>query len=59
MPWAAFLLTTGFILREIGTFHDDNIPIFIAEAVLIMSGPPVYAGINYLSMNFTRKADKS
>ena len=51
MPWAAFLLTTGFILRSIGSRDTDNIPLFIAEAVLIMSGPPVYAAINYLVLS--------
>jgi hypothetical protein len=51
MPWAALLLTTGFILREIGAFDYSNIPLFIAESVMIMSGPPVYAGINYLVLS--------
>jgi len=51
MPWAAFLLTTGFILREVGAFDYTNIPILIAQSVLIMSGPPVYAGINYLVLS--------
>lgn len=39
MPWAAFLLTVGFILREINAFNTDNIPLYIAEAVLIVSSP--------------------
>lgn len=37
MPWAALLLTAGFVLREINAFDYDNIPLFIAEAVLIVS----------------------
>jgi hypothetical protein len=51
MPWAALLLTAGFILREIGAFNYGNVPILIAQSVLIMSGPPVYAGINYLVLS--------
>jgi hypothetical protein len=39
MPWAALLLTAGFILREIGAFNYSNVDLFIAENVLIMSGP--------------------
>ena len=48
MPWAALILTTGFALREYGAFHYDNLDILIANTVLIMSGPPVYALINYM-----------
>lgn len=39
MPWAALLLTAGFILREVGAFNMSNLDVFIAENVLIMSGP--------------------
>lgn len=51
MPWAALLLTAGFILREVGAFDYTSFPILIGQAVLIMSGPPVYAGINYLVLS--------
>ncbi|KIV99908.1 uncharacterized protein PV09_08435 [Verruconis gallopava] len=51
MPWAALLLTAGFILREVGAFNYGNVPLLIAQSVLIMSGPPVYAGINYLILS--------
>jgi len=51
MPWAALLLTAGFILREIGAFNYGNIDILIANSVLIMSGPPVYAAINYIVLS--------
>lgn len=55
MPWAALLLTVGFALREVGAFNymynDRNLDIFIAESVLIMSGPPVYAAINYIVLS--------
>jgi hypothetical protein len=43
MPWAALLLTTGFILREVGAYNyfysNQNLDILIAMNVLIMSGP--------------------
>src|ERR1700712_3972247 len=55
MPWAALLLTVGFALREVGSFkyiyNDQNLDIFIAESVMIMSGPPVYAAINYIVLS--------
>lgn len=55
MPWAALLLTVGFALREVGSFNyiysNRNLDIFIAESVMIMSGPPVYAAINYIVLS--------
>ncbi|KAF2432161.1 hypothetical protein EJ08DRAFT_695615 [Tothia fuscella] len=51
MPWAALLLTAGFVLREVGAFNYGNVDILIANTVLIMSGPPVYAAINYIVLS--------
>jgi hypothetical protein len=55
MPWASLLLTVGFALREVGAFkyiyNDKNLDIYIAESVMIMSGPPVYAAINYIVLS--------
>ncbi|QDS76748.1 hypothetical protein FKW77_001495 [Venturia effusa] len=55
MPWAALLLTVGFALREVGAFNyfytERNLDILIAGAVMIMSGPPVYAAINYIVLS--------
>jgi RTA1 like protein len=51
MPWASIILTAGFALREYGAYHYDNLDILIANLVLIMSGPPVYALINYLVLS--------
>lgn len=55
MPWAALLLAVGFALREVGAFNyiysNRNLDIFIAESVMIMSGPPVYAAINYIVLS--------
>jgi hypothetical protein len=47
MPWGALILSAGFALRAYGAYHFDNLDILIANTVLIMSGPPVYALINY------------
>ncbi|KAF1814543.1 hypothetical protein P152DRAFT_456811 [Eremomyces bilateralis CBS 781.70] len=48
MPWAALLLCTGMVTREVGAYHISDLGILIASNVLVMSGPPVYAAINYL-----------
>jgi len=47
MPWAALLLTAGFCMREVGAFHVSNLGYLISSTSLIMSGPPIYALINY------------
>lgn len=51
MPWAALLLTAGFAVRAYGAEHFDNLPVLIASTCLIMSGPPVYALINYMVLS--------
>jgi hypothetical protein len=51
MPWAAFLLLAGFAIREYGAFHYDNLIIYVVSVCLIMSGPPVYALINYMVLS--------
>ncbi|KAF2097132.1 hypothetical protein NA57DRAFT_77387 [Rhizodiscina lignyota] len=48
LPWAAILMTAGFAVREAGAHDDSNVGLLIASIVLIMSGPPVYAAINYI-----------
>jgi RTA1 like protein len=48
LPWAAALFVAGFILREYSVRgHLDNLPIFIASAVLLFAAPPVYSGADY------------
>ncbi|KAH8716892.1 RTA1 like protein-domain-containing protein [Phaeosphaeriaceae sp. PMI808] len=47
LPWAALLMIAGFGVRLAGAYHTDNLAYVIASTVLIMSGPPVYALINY------------
>lgn len=51
LPWAAALMIAGFALREAGGYHQDNLTYLIASTVLIMSGPPVYALINYMILS--------
>lgn len=51
LPWAAALMMAGFILREMGAYRTDNLAYLIASTVLIMSGPPVYALINYFVLS--------
>jgi len=41
-------MTVGFAVREAAAYNYDNLGILIAENVLIMSGPPIYAVTNYL-----------
>ncbi|KAF2826566.1 hypothetical protein CC86DRAFT_382580 [Ophiobolus disseminans] len=47
LPWAALLMIAGFAVRLAGAYNTDNLAYVIASTVLIMSGPPVYALINY------------
>jgi hypothetical protein len=47
LPWASLIFTAGFILREYGSYHTDNLDIFIASQVLLFVAPPVYNGANY------------
>lgn len=51
LPWAAALMIAGFILRELGAYQTDSLAYLIASTVLIMSGPPVYALINYFILS--------
>lgn len=51
LPWAAALMIAGFVMRELGAYYTDNLGYLIASTVLIMSGPPVYALINYFILS--------
>ena len=44
-------MISGFTLRLVGAYHTTNLGILIASTVLIMSGPPVYALINYFILS--------
>lgn len=41
-------MTTGFIMREVGAYQYKNVGVLIASIVLLFSGPPIYAAINYI-----------
>ncbi|KAF2688815.1 hypothetical protein K458DRAFT_475452 [Lentithecium fluviatile CBS 122367] len=51
LPWAAALMIAGFAMRELGAYHTDNLTYLIVSTVLVMSGPPVYALINYFILS--------
>jgi hypothetical protein len=51
LPWAALLMISGFAVRLAGAYNTDNLAYLIASTVLIMSGPPVYALINYFILS--------
>ena len=47
LPWASTLMATGFILREYGVYHFNDLPVFIASQVFIFCAPPVYSAACY------------
>ncbi|KAF2755602.1 hypothetical protein EJ05DRAFT_478577 [Pseudovirgaria hyperparasitica] len=51
LPWAAVLMITGFLTRELGAYDYEKLEYVIASTVLILSGPPVYALINYFILS--------
>ena len=51
LPWSALLMISGFAVRLAGAYNTDNLAYLIASTVLIMSGPPVYALINYFILS--------
>lgn len=44
-------MIAGFTIREVGAYNTSNLTYLIASTVLIMSGPPVYALINYFILS--------
>jgi hypothetical protein len=44
-------MISGFAVRLAGAYDTDNLAYVIASTVLIMSGPPVYALINYFILS--------
>jgi hypothetical protein len=42
-------MISGFSVRLAGAYDTQNLAYVIASTVLVMSGPPVYALINYRS----------
>ncbi len=41
------VFTAGFILREVGAYHYDNVPIYISTVVLVYAAPPMLELANY------------
>jgi len=44
-------MMAGFAMREVGAYHTDNLTYLVVSVVLVMSGPPVYALINYFILS--------
>lgn len=44
-------MIAGFAVRLVGAYNTDNLAYVVASTVLIMSGPPVYALINYFVLS--------
>jgi hypothetical protein len=51
LPWASLLMIAGFAIRLAGAYNTSNLVYLIVSTILIMSGPPVYALINYRASN--------
>lgn len=47
MTWASLIWISGFICRSISVHHVTNLNLFIAQYVLILMGPPLYAAAEY------------
>ncbi|MCJ1398997.1 hypothetical protein MMC11_002199 [Xylographa trunciseda] len=47
MIWASSVWIAGFICREVSVFNVQSVNIFIAQYVLIIAGPPIYAISEY------------
>ncbi|EMD87379.1 hypothetical protein COCC4DRAFT_165451 [Bipolaris maydis ATCC 48331] len=51
LPWAALLMISGFAVRLAGAYDTSSLAYLIASTVLILSGPPVYALVNYFILS--------
>ncbi|TKA68144.1 hypothetical protein B0A49_07938 [Cryomyces minteri] len=47
MPLASLLMMAGFIAREVGAYNIQDVGLLIISTVMLLSGPPVFAGANY------------
>ncbi|KZO93682.1 hypothetical protein CALVIDRAFT_600637 [Calocera viscosa TUFC12733] len=50
LPWAAILFVAGFVLRAIGAWHYDNLPLFISSTVMLLCAPPIYEAANFFTL---------
>lgn len=47
MVWASSVWISGFVCRAYSVYHVQEVNIFIAQFVLIIVGPPLYAAAEY------------
>ncbi|WPH01504.1 putative RTA-like protein [Acrodontium crateriforme] len=47
MTWASSVWVAGFICRSISIYDQQNVGMFIAQFVLVLMGPPLYAAAEY------------
>lgn len=47
MTWATAVWIGGFVCRSISVYNVQNVNIFIAQFVLVLMGPPLYAAAEY------------
>lgn len=51
LPWSALIFVAGYLLREYGAFHFDNLNVFIASLVMLYAAPPLYELSNYFILS--------
>ena len=51
LTWATTVWIAGFVCRAISVREGQNIQIFIAQYVLVLMGPPLYAGAEYFILS--------
>lgn len=49
MVWGGLCYAAGFIMRAISTNNVGNQNLYIAQYVLIICGPPIFAAAEYVS----------
>ncbi len=47
LVWGGAVFMAGWVLRAISSQDLENVPTFIAQTVLILAGPPIYAAAEY------------
>lgn len=47
ISWACIVWIAGFVCREVSVFYKDNLSLYIAQYILILAGPVVYAAAEY------------
>lgn len=47
MLYGGLVFTAGWITRAVSTYHVQNLGLYIAQIVLILAGPPIYAAAEY------------